>query len=160
MPIKILLTLLSHLFVFPSFIIASSNDSKVQLQDVLQPEPNVPITPNEFLSSAPEGTQIRGIVYNGSGCKEGTLTYSTVDTEGAFSYFTPELRAVSGPRTELEDLRQFCQVNIDLTYPKGYQYTLGSVQSRGYVSLIDGAEGVIDGTWWFSGSEEQVCRQP
>ncbi|KAH8592878.1 hypothetical protein B0O99DRAFT_516532, partial [Bisporella sp. PMI_857] len=61
-----------------------------------------------------------------------------------------------GPGIAITNNRLNCQLNIDLQYPGGFQYSILGTQFRGYAGLDDGITGLQQATYYFSGSSTQV----
>lgn len=61
-----------------------------------------------------------------------------------------------GPGIPLVDNRKNCQLNVHITYPGGFQYSVLSADYRGYASLQKGVTGTLKSTYYFSGQGEQV----
>jgi hypothetical protein len=56
-----------------------------------------------------------------------------------------------GPGVPITDERVNCQLNIDLEYPSGFQYSSLSTEFRGYAGLDSGVTGTQEATYYFSG---------
>lgn len=61
-----------------------------------------------------------------------------------------------GPGTLPTDHRKNCQINLDIHYPQGFQYSLFSADYRGYESLDPGVTGQQVATYYFSGEQAQA----
>jgi Domain of unknown function (DUF4360) len=66
-----------------------------------------------------------------------------------FSGYTSSI----GTNISLTESRKNCQINLDIDYPDGLQYSPVSVGYSGYVNLDDGVEGVHKTIYYFSGSK-------
>jgi hypothetical protein len=64
--------------------------------------------------------------------------------------------ASMGKGVSITQNRKNCQLNIDLLYPSGFQYSVFSADYRGYVSLDKGVNGTQQSTYYFSGQTAQV----
>ncbi len=64
-----------------------------------------------------------------------------------------------GPGIAITEQRKNCQLNVDLLYPGGFQYSILSADYRGYASIDKGVNGVLKSTYYFSGQTAQVCYQ-
>jgi hypothetical protein len=51
------------------------------------------------------------------------------------------------------DARKFCQINLDLHYPQGFQLSVLSTTFRGFVSLDKGVTATLSALYYFSGRE-------
>ena len=65
-----------------------------------------------------------------------------------------------GPGIAVTEQRKNCQLNVDITYPGGFQYSVLSADYRGYASLQKGVSGTLKSTYYFSGSQDQVSCIP
>jgi len=61
-----------------------------------------------------------------------------------------------GTGVPVTENRKNCQLNIDLQYPSGFQYSVLSTEFRGYAALAAGVNGVQQATYYFSGSSAQA----
>jgi hypothetical protein len=52
--------------------------------------------------------------------------------------------------------RKNCQLNVDLLYPGGFQYSILSADYRGYSAIQKGITGTLKSTYYFSGQQAQV----
>ena len=105
-------------------------------------------------SYAPDGTRLARISFGGSGCPADTAYH--VVRNSSLSFYTPSFTAAGGPGRSLMDARKFCQVNVDVVLPEGWQMALKIVESAGYVSIGENVDGTVLGTSYFSGLAEQV----
>ncbi|MDC0749183.1 DUF4360 domain-containing protein [Polyangium mundeleinium] len=103
------------------------------------------------LVDAPEGVQIRGLVYNGTGCPQssvaGTLSEDRKALELIFGAFTAEASQVGLP----SEARKFCQITVDLAFPQGYSFSLVSGDYRGYADLQAAVVGTQTSSYYFTG---------
>ncbi|CAG8960824.1 hypothetical protein HYFRA_00002361 [Hymenoscyphus fraxineus] len=118
------------------------------------PFPNAPISaPPAATSPAvgpdPSKVTINSIAYGGTGCPQGSV--------GSFiSADRLTFIASIGPGVPITSSRTNCQLNINLQYPSGFQYSILSTDFRGYASLGSGVSGVQSATYYFSGSSTQA----
>jgi len=56
-----------------------------------------------------------------------------------------------GPGVPVTENRKNCQLNIELQYPGGFQYSILSTMYRGYVDVEKGVTGRQQNTYYFSG---------
>jgi hypothetical protein len=61
-----------------------------------------------------------------------------------------------GPGISVTDSRKNCQLNVDIRYPGGFQYSILSADYRGYASLQQGISGTLKSTYYFAGQTAQV----
>lgn len=62
-----------------------------------------------------------------------------------------------GPGIGVTEQRKNCQLNVDLEYPGGFQYSILSADYRGYSAIQKGVTGTLKSTYYFSGQTAQVC---
>jgi hypothetical protein len=62
-----------------------------------------------------------------------------------------------GPGIAVTEQRKNCQLNVDLEYPGGFQYSILSADYRGYSAIQKGVTGTLKSTYYFSGQTAQVC---
>lgn len=65
-----------------------------------------------------------------------------------------------GPNVSVREGRKNCQINLDIRYPSGVQYSPVSVGYSGYANLEDGVQGLHQTTYYFTGSKYQDFRRP
>lgn len=56
-----------------------------------------------------------------------------------------------GPGVGITESRKNCQLNLDLRYPGGFQYSVYSTIYRGYVGIDKGVSATQSATYYFSG---------
>ena len=108
----------------------------------------------------PSQIVLHGVVAGGSGC-DGTSTITgmlspdgqtvtvTIDTAGL-------MKAAYGPGVSILQLSKFCQINLSLSYPVGYQYSLDPSGLRGSLSLDFNVTSRVQQKVYFSGQGDQV----
>ena len=62
-----------------------------------------------------------------------------------------------GPSVAVTESRKNCQLNVDIQYPGGFQYSVLSADYRGYAAIQKGVTGTLKSTYYFSGQTDQVC---
>ncbi|KAG9237230.1 hypothetical protein BJ875DRAFT_173293 [Amylocarpus encephaloides] len=108
------------------------------------------------VSPDPSQVSIRDIVYGGSGCPQGSLgSFISADRQ-TFTLIFDQYVASIGPGVPVAQNRKNCQLNIDLKYPGGFQYSIFSTIYRGYVGLDAGVNGLQSSTFYFSGQTGQT----
>jgi hypothetical protein len=65
-----------------------------------------------------------------------------------------------GPGIAVTEQRKNCQLNVDVQYPGGFQYSILSADYRGYSSIQKGVSGTLKSTYYFSGQTAQVRSSP
>jgi len=64
-----------------------------------------------------------------------------------------------GPGISVTEQRKNCQLNVDLEYPGGFQYSILSADYRGYSSIQKGVTGTLKSTYYFSGQTAQTSTE-
>jgi hypothetical protein len=65
-------------------------------------------------------------------------------------------QAQAGEGIPLREQRKNCQLNLDLAYPAGWQYTVESTSYQGTVQVAEGTQAIVSSYYYFQGSDEQV----
>ena len=65
-----------------------------------------------------------------------------------------------GPGISITENRKNCQLNVELLYPGGFQYSVLSADYRGYAAVQKGITGTLKSTYYFSGQSAQVRNFP
>jgi hypothetical protein len=112
--------------------------------------------------SAPNPTdvQIESFVYGGTGCPSNTVSSVLSDDRTIMTLIFDQYVAQIGPGVSVTENRKNCQLNIDLRYPGGFQYSVFSADYRGYAYLDPGVTGVQKSIYYFSGQTAQVRNRP
>jgi len=104
----------------------------------------------------PSEVYINSITYGGTGCPQGSVgSFISADRQ-TFTLIFDSFVASIGPGVAVTDNRLNCQLNLDLEYPAGFQYSVLGTEFRGYAGLDAGVTGVQQATYYFSGSSTQV----
>jgi hypothetical protein len=100
--------------------------------------------------------EIQYVTYGGTGCPErtvqGLLSNDRTTLTLSFDAYTVQ----SGPDIPASERRKFCQLQLKLRYPGGFQYSIFGADYRGYASLESGVTGTAQSTYYFSGQQNQV----
>jgi hypothetical protein len=117
----------------------------------------------------PSQVSINSIIYGGTGCPQSSLgSFISADRQTfvpspyiangtwlilnlRFTLVFDEYVASIGPGVAVTESRKNCQLNIDLEYPSGFQYSIFSQVYRGYVELDAGVTALQQATYYFSG---------
>lgn len=103
-------------------------------------------------SDRPDYVRVRSISFAGSGCAAGSVTGNIATDFQAFAIFWDSFLAEAGPDVSIRNHRVNCQLSIDLDMPQGWQYTVQSIDQRGYVSLDPRVEALEQTSLYFQGS--------
>lgn len=104
----------------------------------------------------PSDVYINSISYGGTGCPQGSVGSFISADRSTFTLIFDSYVASIGPGVAVTENRLNCQLNIDLEYPSGFQYSVLGTEFRGYAGLDAGVTGVQQATYYFSGSSTQV----
>jgi hypothetical protein len=58
------------------------------------------------------------------------------------------------------DAYKFCQINLNLHYPQGFQLSVLSTEFRGYVGLDSGVNATLGALYYFSGRKSACLLLP
>ena len=109
----------------------------------------------------PPSFKIGKVIYGGSGCPQGTLDVSvSSDSKILPLNFGPNFAASIGPNVAAEETRKNCQINMELLFSPGYQYSVYSADYTGYGDLDAGVSGRVQAQYYFSGQQNDVCKHP
>jgi hypothetical protein len=104
----------------------------------------------------PNDIWIKTFTYAGTGCPAGTVANATDASKQVLTLLFDSYVASIGPGTTVTDRRKNCQINLDIHYPGGFQFSLFSVDYRGYQDLATGVTGQQVANYYFSGQSQQV----
>jgi len=112
-------------------------------------------------ASAPGPGQvtIQNVGYGGSGCPQGSVSTIFSGDLTTLTMIFDSYIASLGPDIAVTENRKNCQLNLDVRYPAGFQYSIFSADYRGYAKLDAGVTGVQKSTYYFSGQSEQISAQ-
>ena len=54
------------------------------------------------------------------------------------------------------DARKYCQINLNLKYPQGFQFSVLSTTFRGYTALDAGVNATLSALYYFSGRKSMT----
>jgi len=111
----------------------------------------------EVGDAPPAGTvKIRGVSYGGTGCPQGTMSSQISSDRSVVTLIFDSYIASIGPGISVTEQRKNCQLNVDLEYPGGFQYSILSADYRGYSAIQKGVTGTLKSTYYFSGQTAQT----
>ncbi len=116
------------------------------------PSPNLETT-RAPLPSGPDPTTVyvRSITYTGTGCPQGSVAQSLTADRTGFTLTFDAFVASKGPDVPATEATKTCQVNLDLKVPQGWQYSIGTIDYRGVVSLPKKMKATQEATYYFNG---------
>ena len=100
--------------------------------------------------------EIQAVTYGGTGCPDQTVQGLLSDDRSTITLSFDAYTVQSGPNIPATDRRKFCQLQLKLKYPGGFQYSIFGADYRGYASLEKGVTGTAQSTYYFSGQQTQV----
>ncbi|KAH6661712.1 hypothetical protein B0J14DRAFT_708013 [Halenospora varia] len=104
----------------------------------------------------PNSVFIKTFTFAGSGCPAGSVANSTDPTKTVLTLLFDRYVAQIGPGTLPTDHRKNCQINLDVHFPNGWQFSIFSVDYRGFEQLDRGVTGTQMATYYFSGQRDQI----
>jgi hypothetical protein len=107
---------------------------------------------------SPDDVFIKSFTYAGSGCPAGSVANATDAAKDVLTLIYDQYVAQIGPGTMPTDHRKNCQINLDVHYPQGWQFSVFSVDYRGFEALDPHVTGHQLATYYFSGNSPQVSR--
>jgi hypothetical protein len=112
----------------------------------------------DFARRSTHATQvkIRGVSYGGTGCPQGTMSSQINSDRTVMTLIFDAYIASIGPGIAVTEQRKNCQLNVDIQYPGGFQYSILSADYRGYSAIQKGVSGTLKSTYYFSGDTAQV----
>jgi len=99
----------------------------------------------------PSKVYIEKIDYAGSGCKAGTVAISKAADWKTVTLSFDSYVASIGPGVAFSERRKNCNINVQLHYPSGYQYTLYQTDYKGYCEIEKGVTAKQQSEYWFAG---------
>lgn len=115
-----------------------------------------PAPPQSTDRPASSDVQIQAITYGGTGCPDQTVQGLLSDDRTLITLSFDAYTVQSGPNIPATERRKFCQMQLKLQYPGGFQYSIFGADYRGYASLEAGVTGTAQSTYYFSGQQDQV----
>ncbi|KAF2199496.1 hypothetical protein GQ43DRAFT_464785 [Delitschia confertaspora ATCC 74209] len=100
--------------------------------------------------------EIEAVTYGGTGCPDKTVQGLLSDDRTTITLSFDQYTVQSGPNIPATERRKFCQLQLKLKYPSGFQYSIFGADWRGYASLEKGVQGVAQSTYYFSGEQTQT----
>ncbi|KAH3920648.1 hypothetical protein HBI56_219330 [Parastagonospora nodorum] len=121
----------------------------------------LPGLPTVELGEAPPAgsVTIKGVSYGGTGCPQGTMSSQISSDRTIVTLIFDSYIASTGPGISVTEQRKNCQLNVDLQYPGGFQYSILSADYRGYAAIQKGITGTLKSTYYFSGQTAQTSTE-
>ncbi len=102
----------------------------------------------------PRDVYVESITYDGTGCPPGSVGQSFNAERTNFTLIYDQFVAAKGPAVPPSESTKQCQVNLDLKIPQGWQYSVATVDHRGYVQLPKKMKATQRTTYYFEGDGE------
>lgn len=99
----------------------------------------------------PNQVTITGVSYAGTGCPAGKAAVSHSEDWQTVTILFDQYQAVIGPGTTFADHTKYCNINFQVHYPPGYQYTLYKNDYTGQANLEAGVTAKQTSSYWFAG---------
>ena len=100
----------------------------------------------------PGQVALKGVSYAGTGCPAGTASgFYSQDLQTFTISLDKSSQPTIGPDTKISDQTKNCNLNFQVQYPPGYQYTLYKYEYTGYVLLEPGVTLKQKSDYWFAG---------
>ncbi|KAF2736460.1 hypothetical protein EJ04DRAFT_522042 [Polyplosphaeria fusca] len=114
--------------------------------------------PEPLPQDKPSGheVEIAAVTYGGTGCPDKSVQGLLSDDKTTITLSFDSYTVQSGPSISATERRKFCQLQLKLRYPSGFQYSLFGADFRGYGALDSGVEGTAQSTYYFSGQQNQT----
>lgn len=110
-------------------------------------------TPRGPAPTGPDPTHVyvQSITYGGSGCPAGSVAQSLSIDRSTFTLIFDSFIASKGPGHPAADALKSCQLNLNLKIPQGWQYSIATIDHRGYVQLPKKMKAIQESTYYFQG---------
>jgi len=107
----------------------------------------------------PNQVNFETISYAGSGCPAGTVSNIASSDRTILTSVFDQFIAAVGPGIDILGSRKNCQMTLKIHYPEGFQFSIFSVDYRGFAQLDKDVNGLQKSTYYFSGSQQQANLQ-
>ncbi|KAI9141041.1 hypothetical protein BKA69DRAFT_1076887 [Paraphysoderma sedebokerense] len=102
---------------------------------------------------------LEDIKYAGSGCPAGSASAAFNDERTTFTVLFDNYIASAGPGIPIGENRKNCQLNLKVHIPPGYQYSVATVDYRGFVQLDSGVTALQKSSYYFAGELRQATKE-
>ena len=83
-------------------------------------------------ADVPAEFAITGVTYRGSGCPDGSLTYSISEDRKAFTFLFDRFTIETGPNNPSLQTMAGCSIVASTKYPAGWSFAIANVVYRGF----------------------------
>jgi hypothetical protein len=101
----------------------------------------------------PSEVKITSVTPGGSGCPAGSVALSFNDAMTVFTVSFDNYLASIGPGIPITEKYKFCNINVGLKFPQGFQFTLYKIDYTGHVELENHVKATQRSTYWFAGEK-------
>jgi hypothetical protein len=108
--------------------------------------------------SGPDPTKVyvQSIAFEGTGCPAGSVGESFTQDRTGFTMIFDQFAASKGPGVPASEATKTCQMTLDLKIPQGWQYSIATIDYRGFVSLPKKMKAAQQATYSFDGDDEHA----
>ncbi|KAJ3221535.1 hypothetical protein HK099_003415 [Clydaea vesicula] len=106
----------------------------------------------------PGSVTIGKVIYGGSGCPQGTVSQNFNSDNTAFTLLFDSYYASIGQGVPITEARKNCQFNAELKVPQGWQFSLLTIDYRGFLALDSGVTAQQSSNYYFQGSINQARK--
>ena len=103
----------------------------------------------------PDEAYVQSVTFGGSGCPQGSVGISFSDDRQSFTLIFDRFIASVGPGIQITDARKNCQINVNMHVPQGFQFSIASLDYRGFVQLPEGMTAERKTIYFFAGAGGQ-----
>ncbi|KAJ3409933.1 hypothetical protein HDV05_004155 [Chytridiales sp. JEL 0842] len=100
----------------------------------------------------PSEVVVKSFTFSGSGCPRNTASYNFNADKTAFTLIFDQYVASIGNGAPTTDSRKDCQVMVDMRLPVGWQYSITTVDYRGFALLDQGVTATLSASYHFAGN--------
>ena len=109
-----------------------------------------------FASAPPDPIKIEHVTFKGTGCPDpSTAAVNVSPDKQALTVTFSEFIAEAGPSIPASGNRKNCTLTLDLNIPSGWQFSIGTFNFRGFVSLDKGVAAEHSATYFLQGDSNQ-----
>ncbi|KAK6540567.1 hypothetical protein TWF694_009358 [Orbilia ellipsospora] len=103
----------------------------------------------------PPNVSISNIIYGGTGCPQNSAyVLLSSDKQSFTAYFSRFFAYLNTGNDDIKDSRKFCQFNLAVNSPPGWQFTIVQTSFSGYAALGSGVTATHTSTNYFTGSTD------
>ncbi|WP_186763049.1 DUF4360 domain-containing protein [Lentzea tibetensis] len=100
----------------------------------------------------PPSVSVELVAVNGSGCAAKTASVAMAKGNSAFTVAYSNFQARAGSGATPTEFRKNCQINVRFKYPAEYTWGISKVEHHGSAKILQGANAVLRGSYYFAGS--------